>query len=262
MASLSDYFDAVDTGDGTAVAADIAEGKIAYVNGVRLVGTKGAASGVLLELINPTGITAASYNPASEHGAVLRLDPDCGALASVGTWSLDSSGYAQNANSYARFANLASLPAYTTRRKYEIWGKTKDAALTNDYGIEICFNFDSASFNDGWKVHLRWLTGTGVYELRLRRVDATVHTDIATANSTTGMDVPMNWYISVVEQGDGVVVQACLYEDDLVTDDEALSIGYTVGSRPYKAQTYTNFRARSTAGDEWLIRGCRISDLL
>jgi len=221
-----------------------------FVNGVRLL------------IVNPTGITDTNYSPATEHGALLFNATGNGALTSATTFDLDTDGYAQDTNTYAVFADLASIPAYTTRRKYELWGKTKDASLTNNIGVEIITNRAAGSTVTYWSFIMIYATATGRFDLYLAELVAGVYNLRASTFTTVAPDWPGIWHLTVYEQGDSVVFQATMYESDATGDDEAVSCSYSIANRPQKSVTRATFRTVNSSADEWLIRGCMISDMI
>lgn len=254
-----------DTADGDAVAADVNTGKIAYANAVRYVGTAEIKplpeqDGVVLEIVNPTGGATATYNPINGGGVIVKSTVPT--LVTTGNWDLDTNGYAWDATSFSTFIKdvTVGFAAYTTARKWEVWGKTKDAALTNNFGFRLIFNFVDGS--NYWYIRVHWNTGTSKYVFQIREYTATVDTQRGWVEIPAAVTVPSHFHMILYEQGDDIVAQLCMWEIDAYANNEAKSISYSVGSRPHKSSHMFNLQMWSTTNDEWLIRGFRVSDLL
>lgn len=245
--------------DADAIAEDLAEGKTAYVDGVKITGTKAADSGIILLVTTPTGVSDATYQVLNEPAALLIESPDL-ATRLANDFNLQTTGYAYSTSSFGTYAGYTTVPAYSVVRKYEVWGKTKDAALTNDLGVRIQINVE-ADATDYWHGYLRWNNTSGVFQILIDEFTASVANNRATASFSTALDVPAYYHLIFWEQGDSLVLQCTMYEADSITDDEAVSCAYTVGSRPHKAFTKFRISGRNAANDEWLIRGCKVSDV-
>jgi len=216
------------------------------------------ANGLMLLMANPINRASSTYNPVTQ-GAVLAVDSGVvGLTAPTSNTDLDADGYWYDSTSFAGYVGWTSMPAYSVRRKYEVWGKTKNASLTSFRGIQVIFNRLDA--NNLWVAQIAW-NGTQYY-VELSQATAGVFTQRAVAVFTTAVAVPAIWHLTVYEQGDSVVVQGIAYESDATGDDEAISCSYTVASRANKTETRGYIAALSTINDEWLVRGCRVSDML
>jgi hypothetical protein len=222
----------------------------------RLYGVGFAMNGILLLMANPTGQASAAYSPSSL-GSVIFKDSGVVTLTSQSNSDLDADGYWSDSASFPSFANWISLPAYTTRRKYEVWGKTKNAALTAYRGVGFVINRQDGS--NLWGANLQW-DGSAFY-VEIFDAIAGVFTTRGLAFCATTIDEPAVFHFVLYEQGDSLVAQATLYEADAITDAQTISCAYTVGSRPFKTETRGYLSQTNSAADEWLIRGCRISDM-
>jgi hypothetical protein len=252
-----------DTADGDALAGDINTGKIAYSNAIRRVGIAlikplPEVNGVLLEYVNPTGAASSAYNPVDGAGVIVEsLVPT---IITTGGWELDANGYAWDSTSFSTFAKdtTVGFPAYTTARKWEVWGKTKDASLTTGSGFRLIFNYQDSS--NYWYARVNW-NGTAYY-WQIREYVASVDTFRAAATISTAVTVPSHFHMTLYEQGDDLILQAVMWEIDTPANDDAVSCQYNIASRPLKTETMFNLQLWSTTDDEFLIRGFRVSDLL
>jgi len=217
--------------------------------------------GLSLLVLNPTGIVDADYSPATEYGAVLVNVGSNGALSSLTTFDLDATGYAKDSASYASYIVVDQLAVNPGTRKYEIWGRTNDIPLSDNRGVEIGFNRDPILGNY-WVAILRWDNASAVFDIQLYRFDAGVGTLVSQTAALVAVNIPAMWHLIVYDHADEVIVQAMLYELDSVGDDQPLSIGYKIVNRAYKNNTKTVFRTMNVAGNDWLIRGCSISEML
>lgn len=218
--------------------------------------SSGAGNGILLFLQNPTGGTDANFVPVPLVNAASN-----GALGGNGTFDLDTDGYVQDTTSYSKFLTIQSLAAVTTRRKFEMWGKTKNAALSDNYGVEIIINRDSGATVNYYTAILVYRTASAAFELYLGELNAGVYTSRGTVAFSTAIDEPVFWNLILYEQGDTVAAQAFLYESDTATDAGGVSLSYQGTPRVHKTNTRCSFGLINTPGDQWLIRGCMIQDV-
>jgi len=254
------------TDTGNTVAADINSGKTAVVDGVLVTGTAlikplPAQNGILLWVEAPISLSGyRTYLPHNTHAKefVLIKDTSVTGFGSSPSWTLTTNGWAyHDLTAWASFIQ-GTFPAYTTRRKYEFWGAVQDVALTTDWGVRIIFNYVDA--NNYWSIDLRW-NGSAFY-YTIYEVTAGVGTTRGTVTFSTALDLPARWHLIVYEQGDSIVCQCAMNELDVWTDDYIATLEYTVGSRPHKNTGACIFGLRLGPSSQWLINGCRVTDLL
>lgn len=258
--------DRMRTASGNAAASDILLGKTAIVNGTQVTGTAeikplGEQNGILLLGKTPSHLNISSYAPYNQHGTVLIKSTAITSFTGHNTWTLSTDGWAYNTvTSYAAFMQ-GIPPAYTTRRKFEFWGAVQDITLTNAYGVRILFNWVDA--NNYWQADLRRNTGSGLFYVTIWEVTAGVGTTRAGVNFSSALDMPARWHLTVYEQEDAVIVQCSMNELDNAADVYGVNISYSVASRPSKNSGLFSFGMQGgIVGAEWLINGCRITDLL
>jgi hypothetical protein len=257
---LSDQFTLVDTRSGDAAAPEILEPKKAWVDGVELTGSMPdyvANHGCILDVQNIVGAADAAYNPSNH--ALLEA-------AGVNAWSLtndlDVNGYSHIDSAWGQYiATGASTPAKTTSiRKYEMWGKCPNNPTSGDFGVRIIFNW--IDINNYWQVYFLWSSGSGVYYARLDEVTGgSSTTRVPNQFFSSAVDSPFYWHMTVYDLGDGVIFYITGFEEDDPTNEETVKGAYTVGSRPHKTATETTFGVANDPEDQWLFRGCRISDV-
>ena len=218
------------------------------------------ANGLLLYCSNPTGISDSSYNP-NKYGAIMISDPAVVGLAGGGNWVLNTSGYAHNLNTYAGFLGATSLPALSGTRKFEMWGRVADVALTNAEGVRVIFNNRDLTYVDYWVVTVQWNTAALKYRLSIIEVNDGLGYERAFEMFPTVLNVPAYYHLIAYEQGDSIIAQCGMYELDNITDEEAISCAYTIGNRPSKEFTRFIFALDADPETDWSIRGCRISDM-
>lgn len=244
---------------GDALAEHIQQGKTAFVNNIQLTGTKAQNSGIQVLCVPPTGVSDSSFNPSSEHGALIIANPNITFSANTG-WVLDTNGFSTNVTGFAQFIEAsAGVPAYTTKRKYLLWGRFADVTQVNGAGVSIVFNRTDG--NNLWNAIIAWSSSNGRFDVGLFEITAGVSTLRASANFSTALDLPAEFTLIVHEQGDGVVVQCVMYETDVVTDDEGVSCAYTVSSRPHKASTAFRICLQNDPETAVAVRGCMVHDI-
>jgi hypothetical protein len=246
-----------------ASSADIALGKTAWVDGIEVLGSRqfpmDTISGVHLYIENPR-VPKGSYSPTTSADNCLIIAASGLTLTDSGNWVLDVNGNAYDTGANPAFADvLGGLPAYSTARKYEVWGYVRDAVPTTGHGVYTVFNIQDSS--NLWYSVFEW-DGTA-YKISLWELNAGSPTGRGgTATLSTTVDQPIRFHFTVIEQGDAVVVSANGYEVDVPTDDDAVSIAYTVASRPFKSSvSKCVFRALGTSNDYFRIQGVKVTDL-
>lgn len=253
------------TASGNAVAADIISGKTALVNGLKVTGTAvdkkplTQGNGILLYMQNPVGIGDSAYQPTSEHGAVLVKQSGL-TLGSNNNWVLKNNGDAHPTIAHANYVDCYNAPAYSVRRKYEVWGKFINDAIPNGTAIYILFNIQDSN-NFWWYRMTRDTSWGGFYSQLIQRtagVDTVRHD---AGGLTSSLDMPCQFHMSVTEQGDGIVANVYGFEIDDFSINYKANF-YTVANRPFKASTGFQVMAGPNAGDYVQVQGFRVSDLL
>jgi hypothetical protein len=245
---------------------EIQRGKRAWANGSLLIGavdTKpfsaaGGANRRLLLVQPPTGAASGSYNPATDaRGLIINSERNLG-LAGAAI-SLDANGYLYTSSSYQDFLSVVNPPRPPTNhfRKIEMWGKTKNAALSTDYGVRIAFNVQHW-YNQFWFLELFW--NGSAFALTLYEWNSPTGTSRATGTMSTAVDTPILWHLTLWYFDDTVWATAKVYQTNSIIDDEVISISYSIASRPYKINPGFFFGVRLTPGDQWLIRGFSVVD--
>jgi len=270
MARLSDHLDyhkRTHTHGVDATSADLRRGKIAMANGVRLFGQADVKPMSLdinrniLLVQNPTGISSAAYNPILEsNGGVIVQSSRVKGLFKTDC-TINTNGYIHSAaTSYLVFLGFTSCEKVSVinQRKYEMWGMTKNATPTTNEGVRLGFNTQHF-YNQFWHVDLYW-TGS-VFRMDLVEWNNPTSTSRANASFSSNLDWPMIWHLIVYESGDNILVTCMAYQSNNIVDNEAITMTYTIASRPYKNSSGSFFGVRESPGDEWLVRGCSISDV-
>lgn len=269
MARLSDHLDAhkrTHTHGLNAVASDLRAGKIAYANGVKLIGqadlkpVSQETNGAIFLLQNPTGISSASYDPLlAGNGGVLIQDQSIKGLTTGMVVNINTNGYIYNSTSYGvHFYCTSARRSTNYARRYEMWGMTKNATPTTNDGVRILFNINHF-WNQFWEVELYW-NGSS-FRVDLTEWNNPTATVRLTSTFSSAINWPTVWHISVDDLGDRLLLRAEMYESDLVTDSQCFFGTYNVASRPYKDATAFAMQNRETPGDEWLIRGYSVMDI-
>lgn len=270
MIRLSDHLDLhkrTHTHGLDAIAADVRRGKSAFANGVKLVGHADVKPLALdthrniFLLQNPIGISSSSYDailPAN--GGVIIQSSRIKGLYRDYLTTINGNGYLYPVNNYAVFAgfNQCEKPSVINMRKYEMWGHTKNATPTTNEGVRMGFNTQHF-YSQFWHVDFYW-TGS-VYRMDLVEWNNPTGTLRANASFSSALDWPMIWHLIIYEAGDNILVTCMAYQSNNIIDNEAITMTYTVASRPYKNSTGSFFGVRENPGDEWLIRGCAITDV-
>ena len=219
-------------------------------------------NGILLDLQNPVGVTNATFLPFSEGALLVEDKSKLITRNSLAPWNLGTDGYCSPKGAWYTYASHGAntlTPAAGYARKYEVWGRTKNAALTADQGVRILFNV-ATQWTDYWELNLAWIPGN-VFRLSLVQVAAGVVTMEGVHSFSTIVDEPAHYHMTLVDYGDTIVAMAHMWEGDNIVDDEAISLAYTVGSRPAKTAMryyFTDFNGNVL--NEWFIRGCRVQD--
>jgi len=268
MTNLSDYF--LDkTFSGDAVAADINTGKIAWVDGAPLTGTASIKplpeqNKIKLLIQNPTGISDANYTPGNFSGnqgaQIIRAAELVG--ATWPSWTLGTDGYCYGNGSWRAFVSCTGLSVPTIGRKYQFWGKTANATLTDGYGVRIQFNVQAGA-TDYWMLQLTWDNAASAFRFRMCEVIASVITPRGTVQwLPTSVNVPSYWHMTCFERDDYVYGSLHMWEQDALADHGAVSTEYYVASRGFKSYTQFNFSTWNNTTTEWLARGCMIEELM
>lgn len=263
MASLSDYIASrIRTASGNAVAADIHTGKSAIVNGVVVNGSAvdkkplSDGNGILLMMKNPSGRVDANFVPYTDSETIL-INSGLTLTGHTG-WVLKDNADAWNSGTFRQYVG-ATPAAYSVRRKYEVWGRLIDDAMPSTAGVIIYTNY--IDVNNYWYSTMRRNTGTGLWYLEIREVNAGVNTQRAITNFNNAVDMPSVFHLTLIEQGDTLVESGFLFETDDSSFDAQEAV-YTVGSRPHQDTMKFYFATASGGGDNVQIQGVRVTDLL
>ena len=146
MTDLSSYNQYYRTDNATAEAADIKQGKTAYINGGLATGAPNGG-GTQLIYFPPYG-QAGAYGPNIQDTQYANDVTD--STFTYGTsaqWSLDAYGNAYSSTAWAKFiASTNSVPAYgNVGRMYQMHWRHEDATPTSLAGLRILFNVADGS---------------------------------------------------------------------------------------------------------------------
>jgi len=150
-------------------------------------------------------------------------------------WSVDANGYAYKDLVWATLIHVMNLPAKaSTTRMYRLDFRFEDAAPpgTNP-GLVMGFNYVDG--NNWWRCILYWNGSAWLFAIG--DVTLTVWTVRATTTVISNINYPLQGNITVFDGGDDLVATLQLYEVDVPTDQQAVSINYTGASRPSKTGT-------------------------
>jgi len=150
-------------------------------------------------------------------------------------WSVDANGYAYKDLVWATLIHVMNLPAKaSTTRMYRLDFRFEDAAPpgTNP-GLVMGFNYVDG--NNWWRCILYWNGSAWLFAIG--DVTLTVWTVRATNTVISNINYPLQGNITVFDGGDDLVATLQLYEVDVPTDQQAVSINYTGASRPSKTGT-------------------------
>ena len=258
MTNLSSLKPAYITDNATAVAADIAIGKTAYVNGGVVTGTatvisvSGGVNGIQLLIENPVGTTSATYQPTED--GVLIKNTDLTLTSSE--FDLDTNGLTSSSLSTRQFAYITGLPVNAGIRKWEVWGETIDGTPTQYAGFNIRYNYVDAS--NFYETGLTW---DGTYWRLITTYNlagSPTYTNIT--NFSSIIDWPCKFHLIAYDMGDNVIVQCTIWEIDAPADDGGSSFSFVVSTRPFKSATEGMF-VTAGVGLTVKVKGCKVSDL-
>lgn len=258
VTTLSEHFRFYNTDDADAVAADIPNGKSAYVNGGKVVGTRNSDRQVLVDFAYPVG-PSGLYTPTDAE--LITLADGAGAI----TWYeqyLDGNGYCrwQMSGSKNLFL-IESLPAISgVARCYEVWGLCT-GAVDDNTGFATNFNWQTISPLDIFYSYLVW-NASGYYTPYLAKQTAGSWAALGYGTSITLPDQPAYWKHTTWDFGDKIQCSAELFETDTNTDFGVGYYAHYTASRDWKTATRTAFQfVGTTPDDHWWVKGFRIFDI-
>lgn len=230
---------------GTAVAADVVSGKIAWVDGTEIVGTALALPlnshrGYRLFYAFPTG-QAGAYNPSSADCLILASGVT---LSEPDASSLDANGYLYGSTAYGEYLRISGLPARGSGPRIFSTVGLLGSGLASAAGISFLINYTDAS--NYWYVPFGWDGGSS-FRLSIREVNAGVNTERAFATFST-VGVPALVSLEVWDAGDLIMASAASWETDTNSDCIAAQAAYYTASRFNKTVTTCGLRHNENPG--------------
>jgi len=260
MSELSSEFRYYRTTDADAVAADLAEGKIAVNNDGEIIGTheephRDYDDGVILDISFPTG-QAGAYTPVVED--CLQLIPNAGFAATSGVLTADGYIQAQNGIAYQNIISLTPPAQTRAGRVYEIHGRTKNALPTSDRGFRIDINRLDGS--NVWPAYVIW---SGAYwRTHIAEIVAgawAIKAPIVDMNSDVDYPIAMVW--KVIDYGDTIMTILSAFETDDLNAAYCTTSRYYAASRPNKDRVHCALGFNNVSNDEAEICRMRVYDI-
>jgi hypothetical protein len=266
MAKLSQHNKRYSSEGATAVAADIALGKTAWVSGTEITGSAhtvplsnyphvDGSTRTLIEWQGPVGSDVDPYTITAADCLV--ADPS----VQFTSWDghLDTNGLIYGSSSGDQWGRVV-LPAKTTsERVYEMWGKITDPFVA-DMGTKLWLNY--ADTNNYWEVQFYWHLSSYL-RCFIGEQTAGVYNFRGTPNNlAANIAGPATWFLNVHDGGDWIKVFFGAHEQDSDTEISANTTTYYVSNRSSKTVTDTRFLDVSATVGSWRTAGFRISDVV
>lgn len=240
-------------------ASHILSGKIGFGSTGQLTGTltnldRAASHGLIFNYTFPTNL-AGSYTPVLSDAQIVYAGMAL-ALTSSPAITLTAAGYL-TFGATSKGMQITNFPAKTTSvRMHIVIIDTGTSPASND---DCAYIFNRQDGSNQWLAIVKWDAGTA-WKLQLHSRDAgTLSGVLASVTMTTAVGSPASLILTIWEQGDTINMTLSGYEVSTPTDDEAVSLSYTVGSRSYK--TSQSIELASRAGITFNFRSITIIDI-